>query len=68
MKQNKETQNHNGKVYFYECECGKNTQYGIYRWKDDTDVWQIDACWGGGCNAATDIKYCPYCGRKLKKQ
>lgn len=42
---------------------GKDLCYGIQKWPDGT--FSIDSCCGG-CSAAQDIKFCPYCGEALK--
>ena len=59
----KEKKNHNGEWYFYECECGKETEYGIIRHKTYKE-WNINSCCGN-CNSANNIKYCPFCGKKI---
>lgn len=28
--------------------------------------WHIHGCCGGGCYVVTDMKFCPFCGTKLK--
>ena len=28
--------------------------------------WHINGCCGGGCYVVTDMKFCPYCGKRLK--
>lgn len=61
----KEYPNHDGKYFKYVCDCGSDTEYGIYRYKDDQE-WCIDSCCGGGCYSAINIKYCPFCGKKIK--
>lgn len=61
----KEHKNHNGKYYFFECECGKDTNYGISRYIKDYD-YCIESCCGGGCVVAEGVKYCPFCGKKLE--
>lgn len=51
----------------YICDCGKSTEYGIFRWHDNQKKeWAIDSCCGGGCNAANNIQFCPYCGTKIE--
>jgi len=59
-----EQPNHDGQCLFYTCDCGEETEYGIYRWKNHKE-WAINSCCGG-CNSANEIKYCPYCGKEIK--
>lgn len=47
------------------CECGKDTEYGIWIEKSGDREISINSCCGGGCNAANNIKYCPFCGKSL---
>ena len=54
----------NPKYIAYICDCGEDTEYGIYRLVND-DEWCIDSCCGG-CNSANNIKYCPFCGEKIE--
>jgi hypothetical protein len=55
----------NNKYEEYFCECGKDTEYGIFRFKGELD-WCIGSCCGGGCVSAEDIKYCPFCGKIIE--
>lgn len=50
----------------YECDCQKETTYGIYRDYPEGTTWYIDSCCGGGCVSASDIKFCPFCSLKIK--
>jgi len=29
--------------------------------------WNVSGCCGGGCFVITGMKYCPYCGKKIKE-
>lgn len=45
-------------------DCTKENGYDICREKDGT--FHLDSCDShGGCVAASNIQYCPYCGEKL---
>jgi len=61
----KEKPMNNPDYLFYFCECGKETNYGIFRHKDDNQ-YHIESCCGGGCVAVENIKYCPFCGEKIE--
>jgi len=57
--------NHNGRCAYYECDCQTETEYGIYRDYPDGDTWYIDSCCGG-CVSASDVKFCPFCSKKIE--
>jgi len=46
----------------HKCPCGQKTTYDIWF---DGEEFSIRSCCGGGCEAADNIKFCPYCGEKL---
>lgn len=29
-------------------------------------VWSVNGCCGGGCFVLHDLKFCPFCGERLK--
>lgn len=54
----------------YKCECGKSTNYGIsYNPSENPRSYWIGSCCdngsGVGCVVAEDIKFCPFCAKKL---
>jgi len=62
----KEILNKNNRFIYYICDCGKVTEYGIYRYEDDKECeYFIDSCCGN-CVAAVNVKYCPFCGKKIE--
>jgi len=32
----------------------------------DGETWNINGCCGGGCFVVTEMRFCPFCGAKLK--
>ena len=64
MINGKEEVNHDGKYLFYRCNCGKITNYGTYRHKDSKEYCINSCC--GGCDSATNIKFCCFCGVKIE--
>ena len=47
-------------------ECTKENSYDIHEEKNGS--FHLDSCDShGGCVAASDIKFCPYCGKELSK-
>jgi hypothetical protein len=48
-----------------ECTDNEDKSYAIHYDEEDKQ-FHIDSCDShGGCVAASDIKYCPYCGKLL---
>lgn len=34
---------------------------------DESGVWNINGCCGGGCYVVTNVRFCPFCGHNLKE-
>lgn len=48
-------------------ECTEDLSYPIH-FEEDINEYHLDSCDShGGCVAANNIKYCPYCGEELVK-
>ena len=44
------------------CSCGEDTEYGVFRY-DKNGEFCINSCCGN-CNAANNVRFCPFCGKK----
>lgn len=54
--------------------CGKGKlNYGYDIFMNQTsggliEEFSINSCCGGGCNAVTNVVFCPFCGKALVKE
>jgi len=38
---------------------------GAFEFLKEDNTWAINGCCGGGCFVLTDMKFCPFCGKKV---
>lgn len=34
---------------------------------EETGLWDVNGCCGGGCFVLNNLKYCPWCGKDISK-
>lgn len=55
-----------GGGYAYPKEMNPTSQIIFSDNGEGKKTWNVNGCCGGGCYVLIDLKFCPWCGTKLK--